>query len=127
MAFNIVKITVDGVTFVSCELTGTDQETAAIGVAEATVTAAPTGATVQVTAVASPTSSPNVGPGRPGIDYTSRGRLERCAICGFVYHIRTMVRQRGAWVCREDYDQVIPIRGRTGKVPSRRWSKFGGV
>ena len=127
MAFNIVKTVVDGVTFVGCELTGTDQETAAIGVAEATILAAGTG----TTAVASPTSSPSVGPSRAGIDYVPRGRMARCAVCGYVYHIREMIvatGQRagaGSRVCRDCWDQVIPIRGRTGQLPRRRHASHG--
>ena len=121
MAYIISKVVVDGVSFVGCYLTGTDQETSFTGVAEATILAAPLGDTV----VASPTTEPTPGGSRAGIDYVAKGRLERCSVCGFVYPIRTLIRQRGGWVCREDYDQLVPIRGRTGQVPSRRWKGFG--
>ncbi len=126
MAYQIEKIDVDGVTFVGCRLTGNDQETALVGVAEATVASAGTGATLTITTVASPTTSPSPGQGRSGIDYVPRGRHERCAVCGFVWHKRQMIPQRGGWVDRDCYDQVIPIRGRTGHVPGRRWSSIGG-
>ena len=125
MAYQIEKIDVDGVTFKACRLTGTDQETVSVGVAEATVTAAPTGAALQVTTVASPTTTQSIGVGRSGIDYVPKGRYERCLVCGFTWHKRTMVPQRGGWVDRECYDQIIPIRGRTGHVPGRRWSSLG--
>lgn len=116
MAYRIVKTVVDGVTFTGCELTGTDQETAMVGVAEATVTAAGTGDT----AVASPTTNPNPGGSREGIDYKALGKLERCAVCGAVRPRREMVMQRGAWVDRECYDERVPTRGRGGVIPSRR-------
>lgn len=124
MAFNIVKITVDGVTFTGCELTGTDGETAQEGVAEATVAAAPTGATVQVTPVASPTSSPQPGPSRMGISYAGQGPLARCAVCGEIYPKRQMRRQRGGYVDPPCYDERIPLR-RTGTGLPRRGT--GGV
>lgn len=122
MAYIIKKTTVDGVEFVGCYLTGTDMETVSVGVAEATVTAAASNTETTVTA---PTSAQSVGVGRSGIDYIPQGRWERGGVSGFVFHIREMVRQRGHWDHREDYDQRIPIRGRTGQVPSRRWSQFG--
>ena len=121
MAYIISKATVDGVEFVGVYLTGTDMETASVGVAEATVTAAGDGDTT----VSSPTTEATPGASRAGIDYVARGKLDRCAVCGFVYPIRSLIRQRGGWVCREDYDQLVPIRGRTGQVPSRRWKGFG--
>lgn len=124
MAFNIVKVTVDGVGFVGCELTGTDGETAAIGVAEATITAAPTGATVQVTAVAAPTSAPQPGPSRPGINYAGQGPLARCAVCGEIYPRRQMRRQRGGLVDAACYDERVPAR-RSGWGLPRRGS--GGI
>ena len=121
MAYIINKTTVDGVLFVGVYLTGTDQETVSVGVAEATILAANDGDTT----VASPTTGPTPGGSRAGIDYVARGKQERCSVCGFVYPIRVLIRQRGGWVCREDYDQLVPIRGRTGQVPSRRWKGFG--
>ena len=119
MAYIIKKITVDGVQFVGCYLTGTDAETVAVGVAEATVTSA---ASNTETTVASPTTTQSIGVGRSGIDYVPKGRYERCLVCGFTWHKRTMVPQRGGWVDRDCYDLIIPIRGKTGHVPGRRWS-----
>lgn len=120
MAFNIVKTRVDGVTFVGCELTGTDGETAQIGVSEATIAAAGLGTTV----VASPTSSPQPGPSRPGINYAGQGPLARCAVCGEIYPRRQMRRQRGGLVDAACYDERVPAR-RSGWGLPRRGS--GGV
>ena len=127
MAWNIVKTFVPdaGVTMVSVGFDDTDptgnQETAAIGIDEATISAAGLG----TTPVASPTSTPLIGVGRVGIDYSARGRSERCLVCGFVWPLRTMMRQRGGYVDRDCWDQRIPIRGRTGQARSRRWTYFG--
>lgn len=105
MAFIIKKVTVDGIEMVGCYQTGSDQETASEGVAEATITAA---ASDTETTVASPTSSPNVGPSRPGIDYTHRGPMARDAVDGAVYHKRQMLRQRGSLVNFDNYDRRVP-------------------
>lgn len=127
MAWEIVKITIDGVTMTGCRYTTatTDQETGLEGVAEATVTAASSGTTLTLTSVASPTTTPSIGVPIEGITYVSRGRWERCAVCGFTFPIREMQRQRGAYVDRDCYDQRIPIRGKGG-TPPRRWSSSGG-
>jgi hypothetical protein len=123
MAFRIRKIVVDGVTMVGCEQTGDDQETQPQGVAEATIVAASEG----VTEVASPLEAPSVGPSREGVDYTPRGRLQRDAVDGAVHPQREMVQQRGAWVHRENWDELVPTRGKRGNVPARRHSGAGRI
>lgn len=126
MAVQIRVTTTDGVTIRGVEYTSatTDQETAPTGVAEATVLAAAEG----TTAVASPTTTPNPGPSRGGIDIRPLGRMERCAVCGFIRHRREMIRQRGGWVERSCYDELVPLRGRNaGIVPVRRSSTYGAL
>ena len=118
MAWQIERIRVDGVVFTGCRHTldtNTDPEVAVEGVAEATVSAAGIGSgTITETVVASPTTSPNVGPLREGIDYSPRGKMDRCAVCGWVYHTKEMVRATGrragvgSLVCRDCYDEVMP-------------------
>jgi len=135
MAWQIEKITVDGVVFAGCRhnlaTDATEAEIGAEGIDEATVTAASSGSTLTITAVASPTGNPNVGPSRGGINYTPLGRLGRCAVCGYVYHIREMLRPTGRragagqFVCRECFDEVIP-QFRTGGLPRLRRQSFGG-
>ena len=119
MAWQIEKITVDGVVFTGCRHTlatdATEAEVGAEGVAEATVAAALSGATLVETAVASPTDTPNPGPSRGGIDYAPQGKLARCAVCGYVYHKKEMLKATGrragagSLVCRECFDEVVPL------------------
>ena len=119
MSWQIEKITVDGIVFTGCRHTlatdATEAEVGAEGVAEATVTAALSGATLVETAVASPTDTPNPGPSRGGIDYAPQGKLARCAVCGYVYHKKEMLKATGrragagSLVCRECFDEVVPV------------------